>query len=213
MKPAAVLLGLAGILLAQGVFGATVPARKAVPAKKIVVVKKTLPVKKVAPVKKATIVKKPVQAPPLSSARLAQPKKVSPAPVSVPAAPDGASDERELIRMPSPARLALRAEMRDRMAALDSVLQRMRDGQVIEAGQIAQARLGVAVWWNHSKLPTAAQPEQYMPKEMQTLALDGYKAANEFVTVALTGDVHTATAMLSQLTGSCTQCHEAYRVR
>lgn len=207
MKPAAVLLGLACVVLAPGALGKTVEARKAV------VVKKTVAVKKAAAVKKTVVVKKATPAPSPSSPKLAQAKTVQPAPVSAPATPDKAYDERELIRMPSPARLALRAEMRDRMAALDGVLQRMRDGQVVEAGQIAQLRLGVALWGNHGKLPAAARPEQYMPQEMQTLALDGYKAASDFATVALTGDQHTATAMLPQLTGSCAQCHQAYRIR
>lgn len=207
MKPAAVFLGLACVVLAPGALGKTVETRKAV------VVKKAVAVKKAAAVKKTVAAKKATPAPSQSSPKLAQAKKVQPAPVSAPAAPDKAYDERELIRMPSPARLAMRAEMRDRMAALDAVLQRMRDGQVVEAGQIAQIRLGVALWGNHSRLPQAAQPEQYMPPQMLTLALDGYQAASEFATVALTGDQHTATAMLPQLTGSCAQCHEAYRIR
>ena len=207
MKPAAVLLGLAFVMLAPGAHGKTAEARKAVS------VKKTVAVKKMAAVKKTVMVKKATQAPSPSSPKSVQAKKVQPVPVSTPAKPDNANDERELIRMPSPARLAMRAEMRDRMAALDAVLQRMRDGRVVEAGQIAQIRLGVALWGNHSRLPKEAQPEQYMPQEMQNLALDGYKAASDFATVALTGDQHTATAMLPQLTGSCAQCHQAYRIR
>lgn len=207
MKSAAVLFGLACVVLAPGAFGKTDTV------KKTVMVNKTVAVKKAPPVKKTMAAKKTTHAPAPSSPKLAQAKKVQPALVSAPAKPDNANDERELIRMPSPARLAMRAEMRDRMAALDGVLQRMRDGQVVEAGQIAQIRLGVALWGNHSRLPKAAQPEQYMPQEMQNLALDGYKAASDFATVALTGDQHTATAMLSQLTGSCAQCHQAYRIR
>jgi hypothetical protein len=211
MKPAAVLFGLACVVLAQGALGKTAPAKKAVVVKKSVAVKK-MAVKKTA-VKRTVAAKKAAPAPLPASAKLAPAKKVLPVPISVPAASDSASDERELIRMPSPARLALRAEMRDRMAALDAVLQRLNDGQVVEAGQIAQLRLGVTVWWNHTKLPASVQPEQYMPPAMQTLALDGYMAATDFATVALTGDQRTATAMLPQLTGSCAQCHQAYRIR
>lgn len=207
MKYAVVLFGLACVVLAPRAFGKTDTV------KKTVMVKKTFAAKKAPPVKKTVAAKKTTHAPAPSSPKLAQAKKVQSALVSAPAAPDNSNDERELIRMPSPARLAMRAEMRDRMAALDGVLQRMRDGQVVEAGQIAQIRLGVALWGNHSRLPKAAQPEQYMPQEMQNLALDGYKAASDFATVALTGDQHTATAMLSQLTGSCAQCHQAYRIR
>jgi len=45
------------------------------------------------------------------------------------------------------------------------------------------------------------------------MAFEGYKAASDFATVALTGDQATATALLPQLTGSCAQCHKAYRIR
>ncbi|UCV19389.1 cytochrome c [Ferribacterium limneticum] len=196
MKPAAVFLGLACVVLAPGALGTTQATGKAVVVKKAVAAKKKPVVKKTVAAKKTTPA-----------------KMVQPAPVALPAAPDNFNDERELIRMPSPARLALRAEMRDRMAALDTVLQRLNEGRVVEAGQIAQFRLGVAVWWNHTKLPANTQPEQYMPQKMQDLALDGYMAASDFATVALTGDQQTATAMLPQLTGSCAQCHQAYRIR
>ena len=50
----------------------------------------------------------------------------------------------------------------------------------------------------------------------EVIALDrppGYKGASDFATVALTGDQATATALLPQLTGSCAQCHKAYRIR
>ncbi|NTV69845.1 MAG: cytochrome c [Azonexaceae bacterium] len=198
MKAAALLLGLACAVLVTRAAAATSPARKGVGAQKVII-------------KKASPVKKTVPAP--VRARLPAAKTVQPATAPAPATPDASYDERELIKMPSPARLALRAEMRDRMVALDAVLQRLSEGKVEEAGQIAQLRLGVAVWWNHTQLPAVAQPEQYMPPAMQTLALDGYKAATDFATVALTGDRHTATAMLPQLTGSCTQCHQAYRIR
>jgi hypothetical protein len=207
MKPAAVFLGLACVVLAPGALGKTEEDRKAV------VVKKTVAVNKKPALKKTVAAKKATPAPSPSTARLAQATKVRPTPVTVPAAPDNSYDERELIKMPSPARLALRAEMRDRMLALDAVLQRLNEGQVVEAGKIAQYRLGVTVWWNHTKLPANVQPEQYMPEKMQDLALDGYMAASDFATVALTGDQQTATAMLPQLTGSCAQCHQAYRIR
>lgn len=207
MKLVAVFFGLACVVLAPGALGKTATVKNDVPAKKAVAVKKP------AALKKKVAVKKAQPAPVQSKATGAQAKKLPPAPVSVPTALVTANDERQLISMPPSARLALRAEMRDQMAALHLVLQKMSDGQVVEAGKIAQARLGVALWGNHSKLPPAARPEQYMPPKMLTLELDGYKAANDFATVALTGDRYTAVAMLPQLTGSCTQCHEAYRIR
>ena len=207
MKPAAVLVGLACAALAPGTLGATAPAKMKVSTAKTVAAKKTVAVKKPLPARKT------VPAPSSASAKMADPTPIKPAPVPAPAEADSSRDERELVKMPSSARLAMRAEMRDRMAALDAVLQRLNAGQVVEAGQIAQLRLGVAVWGKHDRLPNAARPEQYMPPAMQSLAFDGYKAASDFATVALTGDQHTVTAMLPQLTGSCAHCHQAYRIR
>lgn len=122
-------------------------------------------------------------------------------------------DERELVKMPSPARLAMRAEMRERMIALDTVMQLMSAGKVKEAGELALLRLGVPVWGGHAKLPRPARPEQYMPEAMRRMALEGFRAASDFATVARTGDRETAFAMLPMLTGSCANCHQSYRIR
>lgn len=124
-----------------------------------------------------------------------------------------AKDERELIQMPSPARLAMRAEMRERTVALDEVMKLLVAGKVQDAGETALDRLGVPVWGGHQKLPKQAQPEQYMPEAMRNMALEGYRAASDFATVARTGDRTTAFAMLPMLTGSCANCHESYRIR
>ena len=122
-------------------------------------------------------------------------------------------DERELVPMPWQARVAVRAEMRALTVALDDVMNRLVAGKVEEAGEIALDRMGVPVWGTHQKLPKPAQPEQYMPEAMRSMALEGYRAASDFATVARTGDRATAFAMLPMLTGSCAKCHESYRIR
>ena len=220
MKPARLILGLTCAVLASGALGKTESAKKspqkpvvarhshakaAKPVKPGKAAKPTKPTKRVVKPKKAPVVaeKQPKPAPKLP----AMTDKFLPKVIETP------KDNRELVNMPSPARLALRAEMRDRMAALDSVLQLMNAGKTKQAGEIAQNRLGVAVRGNHRRLPSAAQPEPYMAAEMQSMAFEGYKAASDFATVALTGDQATATALLPQLTGSCAQCHKAYRIR
>ena len=173
-----------------------------------------LPAKSATPAQAAKLVVRQAKAATVSYKSPKLIEKVPPPPEKpLPAIIETPDDGRQLVRMPSPARLALRAEMRDRMAAVDTVMQLMSAGKTNEAGEVARDRLGVAIWGEHRRLPKAAQPEPYMPQEMQAIALDGYKAASDFATVALTGDHHTATALLPQLTGSCTQCHQAYRIR
>jgi len=122
-------------------------------------------------------------------------------------------DERELVPMPWQARVAVRAEMRELTVALDEVMKRLVAGKVEEAGEIALDRMGVPVWGAHQKLPKPARPEQYMPEAMRRMALEGYRAASDFATVARTGDRETAIAMLPMLTGSCANCHQSYRIR
>lgn len=160
---------------------------------------------------------KPTAKPP-PAARALPKKRAVPAKLAVPSArPIAAAvtpdDARQLVRMPSPARLAMREEMRGRMSALDEVMRLLAAGKVNDAGEVARLQLGVALWGNHRKLDKVAQPEQYLPEEMRTLALDSYKAASDFATVALTGDRETAQALLPQLTAGCAQCHQRYRIR
>lgn len=150
---------------------------------------------------------------PLRASNAKPVSKPVPKPVATPALEPESVDERELVRMPSPARLAMRAEMRERTVALDEVMQLLASGKVEAAGEVALERLGVPVWGAHQKLSKQAQPEQYMPDAMRRMALEGYRAASDFATVARTGDRTTTIAMLPALTGSCAQCHKSYRVR
>jgi len=140
--------------------------------------------------------------------------KIEPKPVAAAGLlPAASKDERELVPMPWQARVAMRAEMRERTVALDEIMKLLVAGKVEDAGETALFRLGVPVWGSHQKLPKPAQPEQYMPDAMRTMALEGYRAASDFATVARTGDRATAFAMLPMLTGSCARCHESYRIR
>lgn len=224
MKPAALLLGLICIVAAPWALGkpeAAKPALKkpvatnATKAKPLPSRKPQKPVPPAKPIRAAAKPKTPVAVParPVKPAEKPPEKPAMPADKPAEKIGEVPGDTRELVNMPSPARLALRAEMRDRMAALDTVLQLMTAGKTAEAGEVARDRLGVAVWSSHRKLPAAARPEQYMSPAMQVMAFDGYKAASDFATVAVTGDQATANALLAQLTGSCAQCHKAYRVR
>lgn len=166
---------------------------------------------------------KPASAPKAKQGRAVAAKpapvvKAAPKPEPKPVAtagllPAAGKDERVLVPMPWQARVAMRAEMRERTVALDEIMKLLVAGKVEDAGETALFRLGVPVWGSHQKLPKPAQPEQYMPEAMRTVALDGYRAASDFATVARTGDRATAFAMLPMLTGSCARCHESYRIR
>lgn len=134
--------------------------------------------------------------------------KAEPEPVvAVGVVPVAGNDERELVPMPWQARVAMRAEMRERTVALDEIMKRLLvAGKVEEAGELALDRMGVPVWGAHQTLPKSAQPEQCMPEAMRNMALEAYRAASDFATAA-------RPAAFAMLSGSCAKSHESYRIR
>lgn len=125
-----------------------------------------------------------------------------------------ADDARQLVSgMPPAAQAALLAEMRDNLFALHETLNLFAAGQTREAGEMAEAKLGVSAMGKHRLLPAAARPGQYMPAEMHTFGLNGHRAASEFAAAAKAGERDKALTLLPKLTGGCVACHSSYRIR
>jgi hypothetical protein len=122
-------------------------------------------------------------------------------------------DSRQLATLPPPAQEALREEMRDNLVALNEVLSLMVAGKVKEAGEVAEAKLGVSAMGKHRSKPMDARPGPHMPPAMHGIGMDGHKAASEFAAVAKTGDRDKALALLPNLTSACVGCHFSYRTR
>ena len=107
-----------------------------------------------------------------------------------------AQDARQLAPLPAAAQESLRQEMLDNMLAVNEVLALMAEGKVREAGEAAEAKLGMSAMGKHRSKPFDARPGPHMPPAMHGIGMDGHKAVSEFATVAKTGDRDKALALL-----------------
>lgn len=124
-----------------------------------------------------------------------------------------ADDARQLVKLPEPAQEALRQEMLDNLLAINEVLTLMAAGKVREAGEAAEAKLGVSAMGKHRSKPFDARPGPHMPPAMHGIGMDGHKAVSDFATAAKAGDRDKALALLPNLTSACVGCHFSYRTR
>ena len=125
----------------------------------------------------------------------------------------GAEDTRQLVKLPAPAQESLRQEMLENLVTVNEVLALMAEGKTREAGEVAEAKLGMSAMGKHRSKPMDARPGPHMPPAMHGIGMDGHKAASEFATVAKTGDRDKALALLPSLTTACVACHFSYRTR
>ena len=125
----------------------------------------------------------------------------------------GAEDTRQFVKLPAPAQEALREEMLDNLLAVNEVLSLMAAGKIREAGELAEAKLGMSAMGKHRSKPMDARPGPHMPPAMHGIGMDGHKAVSEFAAVAKTGDRDKALALLPNLTSACVGCHFSYRTR
>ncbi|MDP2880924.1 MAG: cytochrome C [Azonexus sp.] len=124
-----------------------------------------------------------------------------------------AEDTRQLAKLPEPAQESLRQEMLDNLVAVNEVLFLMAAGKVKEAGEAAEAKLGISAMGKHRSKPFDARPGPHMPPAMHGIGMDGHRAVSEFAAAARTGDRDKALALLPNLTAACVGCHFSYRSR
>ena len=91
-----------------------------------------------------------------------------------------AQDARQLAPLPAAAQESLRQEMLDNMLAVNEVLALMAEGKVREAGEAAEAKLGMSAMGKHRSKPFDARPGPHMPPAMHGIGMDGHKAVSEF---------------------------------
>jgi len=103
--------------------------------------------------------------------------------------------------------------MLENLAALNEVLTLVGSGKLREAGEVAEAKLGVSAMGKHRAKPMDARPGPHMPPAMHGIGMDGHKAVSEFAAAAKAGERDKAMALLPNLTGACVGCHYSYRIR
>jgi hypothetical protein len=89
----------------------------------------------------------------------------------------------------------------------------LASGQVKEAGDLAEKKLGKSAMGKHRDKPFEARPGPHMPPAMHRLGMEGHQAASEFARIAATGDREKALAALPTLAAPCVSCHFSYRIR
>ena len=124
-----------------------------------------------------------------------------------------ADDARTLASLPPAAQASLRQEMLDNLLAVNEVLTLFAEGKTQDAGEVAEAKLGMSAMGKHRSQPVEARPGPHMPPAMHRIGMEGHKAASEFATAAKAGDRDKALALLPNLTSGCVTCHFSYRTR
>jgi hypothetical protein len=124
-----------------------------------------------------------------------------------------AADARLLAKLPPPAEAALREEMRDNMLSINEILSLLVAGQVKQAGELAEKKLGKSAMGKHRDKPFDARPGPHMPPAMHSIGMEGHKGASEFARIAASGDRDQALAALPALVTPCVTCHSSYRIR
>ena len=127
-----------------------------------------------------------------------------------------AEDARELVEMPAMMQEHMLANMRDHLKALDEILGYLAEGNVDDAGKIAESRLGMSSLDLHG----ASHIAKFMPDAMAAAGTDMHRAASRFVIVAQDAEFapgkdaqRMVYGALQEVTSACNACHQAYRVR
>jgi len=127
-----------------------------------------------------------------------------------------AEDERELVEMPAMMQEHMLANMRDHLRAIDEILGHLANGEVDNAGKVAESRLGMSSLETHG----ASHMAKFMPEGMARAGTEMHRAASRFVIVAQDAELapgreaqHEIYRALQAVTSACNACHQAYRIR
>jgi hypothetical protein len=119
-------------------------------------------------------------------------------------------DARQLVSLPQMMQQHMLANMRDHLAAIDDILQKLAAGQAEQAAETAETRLGMSALASHG----ASHMAKFMPEGMRNVGTRMHRAASRFALKAQEEDdtvpVYRA---LAEVTSACVACHAAYRIR
>lgn len=120
-------------------------------------------------------------------------------------------DHRQLVEMPPQAQRLMQADMLDHMAALNQIIGLLAAGDLEQAGEVAETRMGRSSMGKHRG--TGMGPGRFMPDAMRRIGWGMHDAASEFAEVAKQGDAQAAWRSLQNITNSCVACHYSYRTQ
>ncbi len=118
-------------------------------------------------------------------------------------------DARQLVEMPPMMQEHMMSNMRDHLAAINEILISLANGELDQAAEVAESRLGMSSLEAHG----ASHMAGFMPEGMRQAGTSMHRAASRFALKAEEGDALAAYASLSEVTSACVTCHTAYRIR
>ena len=119
------------------------------------------------------------------------------------------NDSRQMVELPEMMQQHMMSNMRDHLAAINEILLHMSSGELDQAAEIAEQRLGMSSLGSHG----ANHMAKYMPQGMRNAGTSMHKAASRFSVIAGEGELLPAYKVLSEVTSACVACHSGYRIR
>ena len=118
-------------------------------------------------------------------------------------------DSRQLVELPEMMQQHMMSNMRDHLVAINEILINMANGQLDQAAEIAESRLGMSSLESHG----ARHMAKFMPDGMRQTGTSMHRAASRFALKAQEGEILPAYNVLSEVTSACVACHTGYRIR
>jgi len=118
-------------------------------------------------------------------------------------------DSRQLVELPEMMQQHMMSNMRDHLVAINEILIKITKGDLDQAADIAESRLGMSSLESHG----ASHMSKFMPEGMRQAGTSMHRAASRFALKAQEGEVLPAYNALSEVTSACVACHSGYRVR
>ena len=119
------------------------------------------------------------------------------------------NDSRMAVELPQMMQQHMLSNMRDHLAAINEILIYLGKGELENAAEIAEYRLGMSSLESHG----ASHMAQFMPEGMRQAGTAMHKAASRFALTAQEGEVLSAYLALSDITSACVTCHAGYKVK
>ena len=120
-----------------------------------------------------------------------------------------ADDDRQLVELPPMMQSHMLMNMRDHLTSLNAILQHLDKGELDQAAEVAENRLGMSSLTLHG----ASHLAKFMPEGMSRIGTGMHQAASRFALKAQEGDPLQAYRALSEITAECVACHTGYRIR
>ncbi|MEJ2592937.1 MAG: hypothetical protein P8178_16380 [Candidatus Thiodiazotropha sp.] len=120
-----------------------------------------------------------------------------------------ADDTRQLVELPSMMQAHMLSNMRDHLISLNAILQHLDKGELDQAAELAESRLGMSSLELHG----ASHMAGFMPEGMRNIGTRMHQAASRFALKAQEGEPLPAYRALSEITTECVACHTSYRIR